>query len=195
MPQTLANGITVLINSDAYNLAADLATMGNSTNVIAVVANQTARDALPLKTGLTVYRQDLDWWERYNGSAWRTVAASTLQSLTASDGTWAYNCQLLTHYAVTGEKYCSFQFITARTGGGAFTVNTGAWTGLFSNLIPAGYRPTDNITVSGTYEFNGLGAALIKVDTAGTVSAAGVTGSFSCGTPTKLSASLVWKCA
>lgn len=30
MPQTLSNGVTVPINPDAYNLTADLATMGNS---------------------------------------------------------------------------------------------------------------------------------------------------------------------
>jgi hypothetical protein len=185
----------VPINSDAYNLTADLATTADSTNVIVVVANQTVRDALTLKSGLTVYRQDLDWWERYNGSVWRTVAGATLQSLSTADATWSYNCQLLTHYAVTGEKYCSFQLIVARTGGGAFNVNTSAWTQLFTNLVPTGYRPTDNITVSGTYEFNGLGSALFKVGADGSVSASGVTGSFSCGTPTKLSASFVWKCA
>jgi hypothetical protein len=120
---------------------------------------------------------------------------NTLQTLTTADATWAYNCQLFTEYDLQGHKMVTFQFIVARTGGGAFTVNTGAWTSLFSNMIPSGYRPTDSITVAGTYEFNGLGAALLKVDTAGTISAAGVTGSFSCGTPTKLSASFVWRTA
>lgn len=70
--QTLANGIKVPTNSDAYNLTADLAVMGNAANVIIVAATAAVRDALPSKyLGMTVRRTDLggalEWW---NGTAW-----------------------------------------------------------------------------------------------------------------------------
>lgn len=123
---------------------------------------------------------------------------NTLQVLSTGDATWAYNCQLFTEYDLAGHKMVTFQFIVARISGGAFTVNAasgGTWTGLLTNLIPAGYRPTDNITVAGTYEFNGLGPALFKIDTAGSISAVGSNGTFSAGTPTKLSFTAAWKTA
>lgn len=120
------------------------------------------------------------------------AAPSTLQVLTTTDTTWAYNCQLLTTFTGDGHKYCTLQFIAARTGGGTFNVNTGAWTAILSGLIPSGSRPGDNVTVGGTYEFNGLGAALFKIGTDGAIYASGVTGAFSCGVPTKLSFTAAW---
>lgn len=62
MPQNLPNGITVPINSDAYNLAPDLATMGNSINPVIVVANEAARDALTAAVGMVVSRSDAGGW-------------------------------------------------------------------------------------------------------------------------------------
>lgn len=67
------------------NAAATSITSGNITDLrtsnigytVAVggtlpVANQTVRDALTgLYDGLTIYRQDRDWVETYNGSGWR----------------------------------------------------------------------------------------------------------------------------
>jgi hypothetical protein len=73
MPQTRPNGITVPINSDGYNLAPDLATMGDSANVITIAATQTARDALTLYPGRTVWRQDINALQTYNGAIWSTV--------------------------------------------------------------------------------------------------------------------------
>lgn len=55
MPQTLSNGVTVPINPDAYNLTADLATMGNSVKQYmtgqykSIVA--TASGSLPTASG------------------------------------------------------------------------------------------------------------------------------------------------
>jgi hypothetical protein len=72
MSQTLDNGIVVPINSDGYNLAADLATMGGKSNVITNVASQTARNALTTYSGRTVRRTDLtpQVLQTYNGAAW-----------------------------------------------------------------------------------------------------------------------------
>jgi hypothetical protein len=200
MPQTRPNKTKTIVNSDAYNLATDLAAMADSFNGFIQVANQTERDGLAALMGTVpvptmVYRADLNAYESWNGASWDRITPNTLQAVNTSDGTWAYNCQLFTEYALNGSKMVTFQFIIARIGGGAFTVPTGSWTTILSALIPAGYRPTDSITVGGTYEFNGLGSALFKIDTSGNVFACGVTGSFSCGTPTKLSASFTWKTA
>ncbi len=45
------------------------------------VANQTVRDALTgLYDGLTIYRQDRDWVEAYNGSVWRIIGVPLVSS-------------------------------------------------------------------------------------------------------------------
>jgi hypothetical protein len=59
MSQTRPNKIKTITNSDAYNLAADLATFADSANVVIPVASQAERDALTLYAGLTVSRTDL----------------------------------------------------------------------------------------------------------------------------------------
>jgi hypothetical protein len=125
---------------------------------------------------------------------------NTLQNIGTSDATWGYNCQLFTEYDLAGHKMVTFQLIIARIGGGAFTVAANSWTAVLTGLIPAGYRPTDDITVAGTYEFApgtspSLGPSLFKITTGGNLYAAGAANAFSCGTPTKLSASFVWKTA
>lgn len=87
MPQTLPNGIITPINADAYNLTADLATLGNAANVIIPVANQAARDALTPFAGMTVYRNDLSGnvTEVWDGGRWLTSAQTTYTpTLTAS---------------------------------------------------------------------------------------------------------------
>lgn len=73
MPQTLPNGITTPINADAYNLAPDLATLGNSANVIIPVANNTARDALTPVAGMCVLRFDTGAVEAYLSGAWTPI--------------------------------------------------------------------------------------------------------------------------
>ena len=70
MSQTRPNGIKVPVNSDAYNLTADLATLADTSNVPVLCATQAARDALTLYNGLTVYRTDLGLTQRYNGTKW-----------------------------------------------------------------------------------------------------------------------------
>lgn len=75
MSQTLANGIVVPTNPDNFaNLTNDLATMGNSANVVIQVANQAARDALTKKTGLLVLRMDTGSVEYCDGTNWYAVA-------------------------------------------------------------------------------------------------------------------------
>jgi hypothetical protein len=72
MSQTLDNGAVVPINSDGYNLTADLAAMGNSLAVVTNVTTQTQRDALAKFNGRTVRRLDLPGYplDVCNGTTW-----------------------------------------------------------------------------------------------------------------------------
>lgn len=77
--QTLQNGIEVPTNSDDYALTEDLANMGNKANVVILVADATARDALTGKyEGMVVYRLDLSRLEAWNGARWAVTATTEL---------------------------------------------------------------------------------------------------------------------
>lgn len=78
MPQQRATGIQTPINSDAYNLTADLAKMADTTNV-GVKCNGTAeRDALVKFQGLRVRRTDRDnLIQEWNGTTWEWVSPPT----------------------------------------------------------------------------------------------------------------------
>jgi hypothetical protein len=89
MPQTQANKITTPVNSDAYNLAADLATMANTTNAVIRVNSQSERDGLTKVAGLTITRADLSGLiEVCDGTAWNSPVKRRHAEFTASgDGT------------------------------------------------------------------------------------------------------------
>ena len=74
MPQTRANKGVVPVNSDAYNLTTDLATLVDSLTPLVKVANQTERDNLPSsikQPGLVVARGDMPGvTEVYDGTTW-----------------------------------------------------------------------------------------------------------------------------
>lgn len=136
MPQTLQNGVVVPINPDAYNLAGDLATMGNKSNVVIPVANQAARDALTLAPGLTVTRLDLPGApiQTYDGTTWQggiwftytpAITASTNPSLGSGS-------QQLGQYQLNG-KVMSVQFFVAWGTGGT------NGSGSFSVSLPTGF--------------------------------------------------------
>lgn len=159
MPQTLANGVQTPINSDAYNLTADLATMGNSANVIITVANQTARDALTLYAGLCVCRLDLGWaLEIYDGTAWRSSAYNaytpTLGASTTNPNIGAGTIQGI--YAITGKTVLGQ--ISVAFGSGA-----GSGSGSFYLSLPGGltYSIMDANTPVGTFTVT-AGTSLIS---------------------------------
>lgn len=75
--QNLDNGIQVPTNGDPYNLTDDLATMGNSADVIITVVNAAVRDGIVnRRVGTTVRRLDMggitEWW---NGTSWQPEGA------------------------------------------------------------------------------------------------------------------------
>jgi hypothetical protein len=76
--QTLDNGIEVPTNSDDYALTEDLANMGGKSNVVTIVADKTARNALTKYEGRPVYRLDISRVEVWNGARWAVTATTEL---------------------------------------------------------------------------------------------------------------------
>jgi hypothetical protein len=183
VPQSGGGSPTVVLNPARFVAAGG----------ILPVYSSTERDALSMYDGMAVLRMDLAGRpvQVWNGSAWLPNGTERL-AVTTADGTWAYNVTLTRTMNDDGTRTVSVGFIVARTGGGAFSAPTGSWTALFAGMIPAGWRPTDNIIVCGGYEFNGIGAVLLRFKTDGGVEAQGVTGSVAMGTPVKVCASAVW---
>lgn len=87
MAQTLDNGIVVPINSDNYNLASDLATMGNSTNAVTYCVNIAARDAVTKFTGRTVWVASVGQIQVWTGSRWSVPATTMLGQQSATPAT------------------------------------------------------------------------------------------------------------
>ncbi|MDF9748620.1 hypothetical protein [Arthrobacter sp. ES3-54] len=122
MPQTRDNGIVVPINSDAYNLTTDLATMADSADVVTVVSGTSARNALTKYEGRLVYRTDTTQIESVVGGSWR-------------DGTRGYSPLSPTGWSATGDititpegtkKRVVADLIITRTGGD-FVLGSGSW--------------------------------------------------------------------
>lgn len=137
MPQTLPNGIATPINSDAYNLTADLATFGNSANVVIPVANQTVRDALTPYAGMCVSRLDLAGApiQTYDGSAWNNaIVNSYTHTITATTNpTLGSGSQQLGQWQLINGKTMYVQFFIAWGTGG--TVGSG----IYNVSLPAGF--------------------------------------------------------
>jgi hypothetical protein len=133
MPQTLPNGTVVPINSDAYNLTADLATMGNSSNVVYPVANQAARDALTPTAGMVVLRLDTGAIEAYLTGAW--VPVTQVQG--ASPYMFHAGTVNVTVPVGNGAGTASVTFPTAFTQAPIITVNINAVTGSNSYKLMA----------------------------------------------------------
>jgi hypothetical protein len=74
--QTLQNGIEVFTNSDEYDLATDVANAFDDANVVVVVADAGARNALLKSAGMPVYRLDTARMEIWNGSRWAVPATT-----------------------------------------------------------------------------------------------------------------------
>lgn len=86
MTQTLDNGIVVPVNSDAYNLTPDLATLGKKANVITNISSLAARTALNTTdvANRTIRRLDvggsLEYWD---GTQWISSLISTIWTATS----------------------------------------------------------------------------------------------------------------
>jgi hypothetical protein len=136
MSQTLQNGITVPTNPDAFtNLANDLATMGNTANVVIKVANQAGRDALTGKyLGMVVSRADLGGLlEVFDGTNWQSPNK-------IKHAEWKNNGA----FAVTGNAAWDI---------GALTIQANTTNNTFSNATGT-LSGQVNITESGLYALN-----------------------------------------
>lgn len=173
MPQTRPNGAKVPINADAYNLAPDLATLGDSLNVVIPVANQAVRDALTPYPGMCVSRLDLAGApiQTYDGTSWNNaILNSYTPSLTATTNpNLGSGSQSLGSWQLNG-KLMTVQFFFAwgtggSVGSGAFNVSLPSgfsYAGLGS-AIPLGNVRGHNSTadISGYMTLSSAGASTI----------------------------------
>lgn len=166
MPQTRPNGAKVPVNSDAYNLTGDLATMADTSNVIIPCASQAVRDALTPFVGMTITRTDLGGaFFTWDGAAWQTQV--TWSNWITADTNWIYGGGL--YKTVTaGKTFIQLIGIMYRQAGGSFTVNVGTDVSM-GVYIPAGWRPTlpisslAPVTTGTTHN----GEPIVTVDTTG----------------------------
>ena len=135
MPQTRQNKGVAPVNSDAYNLTPDLATLVDSLNVVITVASQAERDALTKKAGLCVIRTDLfglpiercdgtNWWNTQH-SEW-TFSASGVPSGTV----WGTNTLTLDTANSTDTTFVtcpSADLLTIRDAGAYAIHLIGSW--------------------------------------------------------------------
>jgi hypothetical protein len=146
MPQTRPNKTTVPINSDGYNLTADLATMADSLNLPIKVVSQTERDALTKSNGGLVVRTDLAGapLNRCDGTNWYGPGSITPATLTLSSG-----------YVAKGSGFATPGVY--REGGrvwlvGAATTNVTltATAGIIYTIatLPAGFAPASGAAVN-----------------------------------------------
>jgi hypothetical protein len=183
---------------------------GGQTQPIAIVdlrawagnGGMVAKDDLArtylARVGATVAIGSAVWQYRLGDNdvpTWFQSGQIERYSASTTDSTWNYNVTLTRFTDMNGVKTVSCGFLVARNGGGGFIVSQGAWLVILAALIPAGWRPNDDITTVGCYEFNGTGGVLLKFRTSGNVEAAGLTGSVNMAAPTKLSGTAHWTCA
>lgn len=166
MPQTRDNGVIVPINSDEYNLTPDLADMADSANVVTVVANATAQNALTKYEGRLVFRLDTAELESVVGNVWR---AGTRSYAPLSPAGWSSSGLIV----VTPEglkKRVSVDLTMSRTGGDT-TIDAGSWS-LLGTVLPAaaiGSSPVKYVSIVVTGGGNHITAAA-SFNPGGTVS-------------------------
>lgn len=182
MPQIRDNGVQVPVNSDAYNLTADLAVMADDANVTTVVSGQTARNALTVFEGRQVWRTDTGETEAYTGGAWR-------------DGTRIYSPVSPTGWSSAGtitltpegtKRRVIADLVITRTGGD-FVLDNTSWNilgGTGSVIIPAAAQGSSPVkylsapivassgsTYSITATYNPTGAVSIRAVSSFTLTA------------------------
>jgi hypothetical protein len=141
-----------IVNSDAYNLASDLAVQADSANVFIPVANQTERDGLAALMGGTllvptmVYRADLNAYESWNGSTWDRVVVATAGA-GVTDGFWTITGGLV-KTVTAGLTQVTASLLLVRSGAGIGVSVAGNT--LIVGLLPSGYRPPGNFSLVGS---------------------------------------------
>lgn len=139
MPQVRDNGIEVPINSDEYNLTADLAKMADGANVVTVVANTTARNALTPFEGRQVFRLDIKQIESYVDGGWRT---GTIHNTPLSPAGWSVTGSISVTPEGVKRRVCVD--ITVTRTGGQTTLVASSWS-LIGTVIPSGAVGTSSV--------------------------------------------------
>lgn len=166
MSQTRPNGIVVPLNSDAYNLAPDLATLADGVRVFKC-ANTAARDAIPTPAaGDIAIRNDLAGViEVYDGAAWQRGSGSAVPAAGAG---WALTGTLVRTKANAGTQIAAA--FKAIYGGGSFTLNSSFV--LAFTLTNAGYLPVTN-DAYGYFMLRATTTRAVKADCAFTIDSTG----------------------
>jgi hypothetical protein len=139
--QTLENGIEVPTNSDDYALTQHLAGMGDTSNVVTLVADVTARNALVTFEGRVVYRLDISRLEAWNGARWAVVATTELDH------------DYTTPLAIAGTTYATVATVTCDSLGGKLKLS---YSGVVENANSGANRTADVQWLIDTVPFGGV---------------------------------------
>jgi len=167
VPTTRWNKIKTPVNSDAWNLAADLASMADSTGATIPVASQAERDGLvslapggvlPIPT--TVFRSDLGYTETWDGTAWIPNGASA-NIVTFGTGWSPFSGTHQPRVVRQGKMVYLFGLVSSSSGASISNICT----------IPAAFQPPSGntrfvggvITSLGTTATLSLGVGVIAV--------------------------------
>lgn len=197
MPTTTATGATVPVGSDPYALTADLKKAFESARTIIPVQNLSQRNGLAalfpdstLPVPTFVSRTDLGQLiQVWDGVGWVAGSGVDIVDLPGVDGNWSQTARVtVTTSPDGGARKADMALLLYRTGGG-FSIPTGTWWPLLSNVVPAGLRPPTAV-VTGALGFieteaGAITAVAAKVDSTGTLQIQGVTGGV--GVPNKCS--------
>jgi hypothetical protein len=155
MPQTRWNKGRTIVNSDAYNLAGDLATDLDTYNLPVPVASQAERDALVPPggkyAGMLVCRTDLAGCpiERYDGTTWWGDSTQALTLNTANFNAPPTGYGPLTLAISAGGRVATLSGnVVWANGSGGNNVAT----------IPTGYRPGYETGFTSVSQANSTGA-------------------------------------
>lgn len=141
MAQTLDNGIVVPINSDNWNLAPDLATMGNKTNAVTYCPDNAARDLLTKFVGRAAWVASTGILQFWTGTRWAVGSTTKLATSYVTPGT------------LMGASYATVATLNVTTLGGSVKLE---YQGLITNGNSGEYRTADiEWAVDGTPPFSG----------------------------------------
>jgi len=107
-----------------------------------VAAHDLVRSFLN-KTGTRLNINGVDWIRRSGANdtpEWFAPPAVTVRSFASAEGNWAYSVRATMSTEGT-VKQVTAAITIVRTGGGNFTFGPNAYTPIFSDLVPTGWRP------------------------------------------------------
>ncbi len=113
-----------------------------------VIANHDLVRSYMDGVGTRLHINGIDWIRRVGANdtpEWFTPPTIDVRSFTATEANWAYSVKATLTTDGT-DKQVTVAITIVRTGGGNFTFGPNAWTPVFSDLVPSGWRtPNDYV--------------------------------------------------